>query len=134
MGTFTDPLDLRWSDENPGRDFILTHSFTYRTSLGGQRYFAIVVPAGFVTDFASIPRAFWRVLPPTGRYGKAAVVHDYLYRTPEIQVTRAEADKVFLDAMADLGVGTVTRRTMWAAVRTFGGRAFQPRTSAPGRA
>lgn len=39
----------------------------------------IRVPAGFVTDFASIPRAFWVVLPPTGKYGKAAVVHDYLY-------------------------------------------------------
>ncbi|MEM9213525.1 MAG: DUF1353 domain-containing protein [Cyanobacteria bacterium P01_F01_bin.150] len=38
----------------------------------------ISVPAGFQTDFASVPCVFWPILPPVGRYSKAAVIHDYL--------------------------------------------------------
>lgn len=39
----------------------------------------ISVPAGFVTDLATIPRIFWTLLPPDGKYAKAAIIHDYLY-------------------------------------------------------
>jgi hypothetical protein len=120
VGTFTDPLYLKYLD---GTDWEVDRTFTYVTDDGRT----ILVPAGFVTDFASIPRFFWRLLPPTGRYGKAAVIHDFLYRTPTAPFTRAEADQVFADAMADLGVRAATRRAMWAAVRTFGGGAYQPR-------
>ncbi|WP_250530524.1 DUF1353 domain-containing protein, partial [Caballeronia sp. ATUFL_F1_KS4A] len=28
----------------------------------------VIVPTGFVTDLASIPRIFWSVLPPDGDY------------------------------------------------------------------
>jgi len=51
------------------------------------------VPAGFVTDFASTPRALWSVIPPTGRYQLAAVVHDFLYW--DQGCTREQADTVF---------------------------------------
>jgi hypothetical protein len=119
MGTFCEDLDLRYLD---GCHWRLLGAFTYRHPTA-----TISVPAGFETDFASIPRFFWRVLPPTGKYGKAAVVHDYIYRTPSVPLTRAEADQVFLDAMADLGVGRMTRSVMYRAVRVFGGRAYQAR-------
>lgn len=89
----------------------------------------VTVPAGFVSDFASIPRAFWRVLPPWGEYNRAAVVHDYLYRTHEM--TRAEADETFLVIMGALGVASWKRRIMYRAVRWFGGRAWN-RWSAEG--
>src|SRR3954469_3966277 len=36
------------------------------------------VPAGFVTDLASIPNQFWSVLPPAARYSYPAIIHDYL--------------------------------------------------------
>ena len=35
----------------------------------------------FMTDFASIPRPLWSILPQWGRYGNAAVVHDFGYWT-----------------------------------------------------
>src|SRR5262245_61834039 len=42
----------------------------------------IVVPKGFVTDFASIPQALWSLgLSPHGQYSRAAVIHDFLYWT-----------------------------------------------------
>ena len=37
----------------------------------------IVVPKGFVTDFASIPQGLWFLgLSPHGQYSRAAVVHE----------------------------------------------------------
>lgn len=40
----------------------------------------IIVPIGATTDLASIPRIFWVVLPPFGKYKFGAVIHDLLYR------------------------------------------------------
>jgi hypothetical protein len=36
------------------------------------------IPAGYETDYASIPRALSWVYPKDGSYRKAAIVHDYL--------------------------------------------------------
>lgn len=92
----------------------------------------VTVPEGFVTDFASIPRGLWNLLPPTGNYGKAAVIHDYLYqeRIIWLQISpryesyrtcnRAEADSVLLEAMKVLQVGRLTRWAVYAGVRTGG--------------
>ncbi len=82
----------------------------------------IRVPAGFVSDFASVPRFFWRVLPPWGRYSPAAVIHDHLYSTGK--VSRADADRAFLTLMQRLGVPAWKRTVMYWAVRLFGGPAY----------
>ena len=81
-----------------------------------------VIPKNFVTDFASIPRLFWRVLPPLGRYAPAAVLHDYLYLTQ--RYSRRDSDRFFELAMRDLGVSWTKRKTMWLAVRLFGWVAY----------
>lgn len=124
MGTFDKPLRLTYLD---GSDWEVFETFVYSTEVAGNKTI-ILVPAGFTTDFASIPRVFWRVLPPTGKYGKAAVIHDYIYRTPGVNLTRAQADGIFRDAMADLGVSAATRNLMFYGVRAFGGRAYKPRS------
>jgi hypothetical protein len=124
MGTFDKPLRLTYLD---GQEWEVFETFVYSTEVAGNKT-VILVPAGFTTDFASIPRLFWRVLPPTGKYGKAAVIHDYIYRTPGVNLTRAQADGIFRDAMADLGVGAFTRTLMFRGVRAFGGRAYKPRS------
>lgn len=113
--SFLDPLDLQYLD---GRIWRLITPFDYDSTIAGL----ISVPVGFVTDFASVPRFFWRVLPPTGRYGKAAVVHDYLYGSH--LVAKPVADRVFLEAMTRLGVNRFTRSIMYWAVRLFGGTAY----------
>lgn len=118
---FRTPLRLEYID---GRDWKIIQYFRYVSEDVLER--AVVVPRGFVTDFASIPRFLWRVLPPTGKYGKAAVIHDFLYRT-EAGATRAQADAVFLEAMSDLGVGFLKRYAMYLAVRLFGSRAYLKR-------
>lgn len=85
-----------------------------------------VIPAGFVTDMASVPRGFWNLFPPTGPYAKAAVYHDYLYQLGDI--SRADADREFADGMKALGVCWITRAAMWVALRLFGRKAWDEYT------
>jgi hypothetical protein len=77
------------------------------------------VPVGFITDFASIPFPFSAIWPPTGPYGKAAVVHDMLYQYPECltpRVTWMQANRTLLEGMEALKVGWFTRRAIFAGV------------------
>ncbi len=71
------------------------------------------------TDFASVPKVFVWFLPRYGRYTKAAILHDYLWRkaVPEGRITRLQADALFRRAMRDLHVAFLRRWIMWAAVR-----------------
>lgn len=126
MSAFTTELDGRYID---GRRWQLLAPFRYDLGeLGGPE--SVIVPMGFVTDFASIPQVLWNVFPPTGQYGKAAVVHDFLYRCRVITTvqtgvvrfcTKAEADTIFSEAMQVLGVGAWTRRLLYWGVRVGGG-------------
>lgn len=123
MSGFLTPLDLEYLD---GTTWLVTAPFEYRLgdATGPER---VVILKGFITDFASIPRALWNVLPPTGAYGKAAVVHDWLYQhrtvtAPNVVrlVDRAEADRILNEAMAVLGVGRFTRWIIYSGVRVGG--------------
>lgn len=77
------------------------------------------VPLGQGTDFASVPRVFVWFLPRYGRYTKAAILHDYLWRERAAKGLMAyvDADGLFRRAMADLGVPFLQRWIMWGAVR-----------------
>ncbi len=104
--------------------FELREPFRYLVNRSGMRAI-ITVPAGFRTDFASIPRMLWPILPPHGKYSRAAVVHDYLYSirgkaSRALPYTRAECDEIFLIAMAELGVSWATRWVMYLGVRLGG--------------
>ncbi len=78
----------------------------------------VTVPAGFVTDFASIPRLFWMFIERTGRHGMAAVLHDYLYW--EQTVSRATADRYFLLGMDVCRTLLTIRWVMYLSVRAWG--------------
>ena len=108
-----------------GRRVKLLRPFRVRLRELGER--VIEVPQGFETDFASVPRFFWRIVPPWGRYSPAAVVHDYLYSTGK--VSREDADRAFLTLMQRLGVPAWKRSIMYWAVRWFGGPAYSQKES-----
>jgi hypothetical protein len=133
---FEDALDLRYMDGR--KHWMVLNAFHYDTDVPlapgllfhrdfGQGDYRIDVPAGFETDFASVPQLFWNILPPCGSYGKAAVIHDAIYRTATLPITRAEADAIFLEAMTFLGVGWFTRTIMYIGVRIFGASSYTPR-------
>ena len=93
MSSFTTPLSV--TPLSDGRRWRLTRSFTYHIgSKASRRY--IRVPRGFETDFASVPKFLW-FLPYWAKYSKAPVLHDWIYEQQEM--TRTEADKIFLEAM-----------------------------------
>lgn len=119
MSSFTVPADLRMLDNYR---FELLSKFEYHIG-DYPSSDVIIVPAGTVTDLASVPRLLWVIFPPHGRYAKAAIIHDYLYANAVR--TRAFADKVFLEAMEVLGVPKTKRMLMYWAVRLFGRGAYQ---------
>jgi len=79
---------------------------------------SIVVPQGFTTDFASVPRPLWVVFPKWGKYGNAAVIHDFLYF--DQATTRKEADDILLEAMGVLDVSVWQKWPIYWGVRLFG--------------
>jgi len=84
-------------------------------------YGEITVPAGFITDFASIPSLFhWFATPTKGKWRKASVIHDYLYFLKEGK--RKKADDAFLYLMEQDGVPYFKRYAMYWAVRIGGPR------------
>lgn len=80
----------------------------------------IVVPAGFVTDGASIPSFAWSIIggPMTGKYVAAAILHDWLYHIKTY--SRERSDLIFLEAMAVLKVSKLKRNIIYWMVRIFG--------------
>lgn len=83
----------------------------------------VYIPAGMLTDLASIPRLVWNILPPTGKYGAAAIVHDRLCNTLQItqagkliDIPRKKADQILGEAMEVLQVPWIKRVTISSAV------------------
>jgi len=83
----------------------------------------VKVRTGFMTDFASIPRLLWIFLPRWGKYGNAAVVHDWLYWTQKRP--RKDADGIMLEGMAVLKVPAWQKYSIYIAVRAFGWLAWK---------
>lgn len=121
MSKFTTPLKVEMHDD--GKNWTLLEEFEYYRE--NDKNSIIKVPKGFVTDFASVPRIFWNIIPPTGTkrnpVGKSAVLHDHAYdKSCPINFTRKEADDLFLEAMKAVGVSKIVRYTLYYCVRWFG--------------
>lgn len=119
MGYFFDPADggpLRLEVRSiNGTDFAVLHPLGYRSASG-----EFVFPddlGTFRTDFASVPGLLTWLVPRTGDFLPAAVLHDALVSGEYVgpRVTREEADEIFRVAMDELGTGRVRSRLMWAA-------------------
>jgi hypothetical protein len=114
MKGFLSPLRMENID---GHTMKLIAPLRYQTEID-PALGVIKVQAGFITDFASVPRGLWNLFPPNGTYVPAAVVHDWLYRRTIID--RKICDRVFEEAMQCLGVSWFTRKLIYRAVRLFG--------------
>lgn len=122
------------------RDWMLMDPLVYE----GERD-TFRVHAGYVTDFASVPRMLQWFAPSTGKYTLAAVLHDYLCDSlndygftwtqnrsagdlPEY-VSSRDVDGLFRRVMREQRVPIVLRWLMWTGVRW--GAVFN-RTRRPG--
>ncbi|MGI9089131.1 MAG: DUF1353 domain-containing protein [Chthoniobacterales bacterium] len=123
-GHFSGPIETRW--ENDGLNMVLLQELRYTDPYGE----VWVAPAGSRVNGASIPRAFWSLIggPFEGKYRNASVLHDVAY---EKQARSWEAaDLMFYNAMRCSGVGVVTAKTMYYALRRHG-RHWQHRQALP---
>ncbi len=77
-----------------------------------------LIPKGFVTDGATVPRPFWWLFPPVSSYFDATVLHDYLLKSGK--VGRYKADLLFLNQMESDGVSVPVRYTMFCIVLIYG--------------
>lgn len=89
----------------------------------------IVVPAGLVSDLASIPRFAWSIFmtPDDPRISLGAYVHDFLYtgygkydlfKDP---LTRQQCDAILaFEAMDELGASKFQQKAVYYALRLFG--------------
>lgn len=116
---FSSPIYTDWSLD--GSTMVVLLEVTY-TDPRGRIW---TVPEMHVTDGASIPRPLWALIgsPFTGRYRVPAVLHDAAYAC--VGITKADADRMFYEAMREAGVGAMLAGLMWAAVKVFGGPAWR---------
>ena len=109
------PKQGRWN-----RSAKLWRTLIFRPSSGPE----ISVPAGFMTDLASVP--VW-ARPFVSNYEHdtvaAAIVHDWLYA---IHITsRARADLIFFEALGASGAPAWKQYLMYWGVRLGGGQGWR---------
>lgn len=112
---------LVYADYNPNdkkKDrFIIYKDYKHILHTGEE----IIIPKGYVTDFASVPRIFWVIFPPHFySYRKPSIIHDYLYTENKIILSRKESDKEFSELLKQNGAWCVTIFLFYSYVRLFG--------------
>lgn len=107
------------SDEGRGM-WRLTGPLIYRSNLTGDTY---VVPRGFKTDFASVPRVPIAFLLCGDTANKPAALHDWLYTAVDGKhpvPDRATADALLEEAALVENVPDWRVWLLWAGVRLGG--------------
>lgn len=93
----------------------------YTVEWRGSKYMPggrVRVPRGFVSDYASVPRIFWTLVPPH-HYPQASVLHDYLYTIRWLDM-RVHCDRAFAAALRCQGAPIHYWLPCWIGVRSCG--------------
>lgn len=127
---FTGASDVQYSilaSETLNKDYwLVTKAFTYYVDFETKKL-RVEIPLGFLTDGASVPKIFWNIIPPWGRYGQAAIVHDWLCENlyfldennQKVPITRKRCDEILYEAMKVLGVPPSTAKMIYGAVSAY---------------
>lgn len=118
MSKFPSKLEVELADQQAAQGrgtWRLTSTFSYESDVANQTF---TVPAGFVTDFASVPRIpiFFMLVGDVA--SEAAVIHDYLYSVQS--TSRAVADKVLKEAAKVAGCPNWQAQILYLGVRLGG--------------
>ena len=80
------------------------------------RYGDVIVPKGYKTNGANVPRLFWSIFPPNSpEYLSAVVTHDYLCDKGFYKL----ADETLKEMMSELGVAKWKIRCFHTACRIW---------------
>ncbi|MFA5240508.1 MAG: DUF1353 domain-containing protein [Phycisphaerae bacterium] len=79
-----------------------------------------VVPRGFITDLASVPRFLWPLYPPQDtRTIRPAILHDYMYQQ-YTGLSRIQADRIFYYGLLENGLSKSKSLKYYYGVRMVG--------------
>lgn len=118
MSRFATSLEVTLVDENSHTGRGTWRILVPLVYVSDQTISTYTVPAGFETDFATIPR-IPLVFDLFGDCAhRAAVLHDWLYTTKA--TTQYTADMLLLEAMKCTGMSSWRRYAIYFAVRMFG--------------
>jgi hypothetical protein len=111
-------------------NFKLTAHLSYRYFYNyGQSYLSFLVPRGFITNFANIPKCMrWYIDTDDPLIRDGAVVHDYNYTT--MKYSRKLCDEILRTACMELGSSKFKAYIIYLGVR-IGGAACYKDTSNP---
>lgn len=98
-----------------GKRFVLAEDVLFRYGDSGWN-----VPAGVITDFASIPGIGRIFLGKWGRYGPASIWHDWAYSKAGPSSSRKEIDTTFLKFMKVSDTPIHEQFLIYYSVRAFG--------------
>ena len=125
MSQFVTRLDVEQVEDtsHSGRGtWMLLNPLVYQSDLIAE---LIIVPAGFTTDFASVPR-IPMIFDWLGDRGNlAATVHDYLYTAPHPLPSRDLADQILYEALIAQGVPELDAQAIYEGVRLGGESYYQ---------
>jgi hypothetical protein len=111
-----DGRSLYYQDDRPHR-WMLLKDVVWELTNGDT----ITIPAGYTTDFASVPRVFRGFVWGTGRQNLAVLIHDWLY---DNRIgTRLAADREMLYWLLKAGCSTLKAYAMYYACR-IGGKSW----------
>ncbi len=96
---FPTTLDVRFHQKPEGVRWELLSPFIVIVDGHTPEQRIINVPAGFMTDFASVPRLPLIYLAYGNKAHQPAIPHDFLYREGGTEADREFADQVFLHGM-----------------------------------
>lgn len=109
--------------------YIIGRDYTVSFSLDGETRH-LTVPAGTLTDLASVPKVARGYIGRVGPHLEAAIVHDFLYRAwrdlPDVEPTDDKqlfADNVMLAGMQAAGMN-IKAKVIYRSLRWFGKAAF----------
>lgn len=116
MGRYDGRLELYELAGHDGRWYCLMSDLAFLDEDGMWH----TAYAGTLTDFASVPRIMWSIVPVIGRHTKAAVIHDA--QCQEKRLDSATVHAIFRRGLKVCGCWWLTQWAMWLAVRLFGPR------------
>jgi hypothetical protein len=96
-------------------NWLLTSDFQFQSAVLNK---IVLVPAGFITDFHSVPRVLWSILPPHEN-PESAVVHDWLYTYNGC--TRGEADRVHREVLEVINRDFPGKAPRWKRIMMYSG-------------
>lgn len=127
MSAFLDPLRLELLTDSRGRPLLTREGRQLWRVLNRFRYLSDVaglidVPAGYVTDLASLPQAVLSVFGEIAQ--EPSVPHDFAYS--KHCIPRTVADKMLYEACVLTGVPRWKAAAIYAGVRIGGGSHWDP--------